>query len=129
MSKKLKPTQVNDYTGFPIPEHLLQVWIEGEQVRDSIKTICDLRGWLRGIEDGRIKSQIYAGFDPRNALVKLENIYQELMQLAPYAVCPMCQGQLQSQCACCKGKGYVGEFVWKTAIPAELKTLREKASK
>lgn len=74
--------------------------------------------------------------DPKFAFVNvsstmslLDNLYGELTQILPHAVCPYCQGQVKSHCTVCRKTGFLPKHVWDHAVPSDLKAVREKGIK
>jgi hypothetical protein len=61
----------------------------------------------------------------------VDQVYSELKQAVPFAICCYCQGRAETMthCTVCKGRGVLSEHTWKTAVPEELKAVREKGIK
>jgi hypothetical protein len=119
---------VYDATGYEIPDHKVEFYNQGREIgKDLLTRVSGLRGALRRGENEK---------DPRFAFVSisttvslLNNLYSEISQLAPYAVCPYCQGQVSDHCMTCRKTGFLPKHIWDRAVPEELKAVREKAVK
>ena len=116
-----------DKVGRVIPEKLLELWKREEEVRVHLAAISRIRGAIRKADEE--KDLLYREPNLSRIEAQLANAYSELKRAIPFAVCPGCQGQVADTCRLCKGRGFISEFTWDTAIPNETKDRIIKASK
>lgn len=117
-----------DRTGYEIPEHLTSFFKESTALgKELVLGASTIRGTIR---------KIMGTNDPKFAFVNvsstmslLDNLYGELTQILPHAVCPYCQGQVKSHCTVCRKTGFLPKHVWDHAVPSDLKAVREKGIK
>jgi len=121
-----KPVQHLDRTGYPIPEGILEDWRWCEAFQETLTYLSRIKvAAEKGIDDQ----------DPRyreitnTTVATLKNAYGDLKRALPYAVCPTCQGRTPKKCTLCKGRGFISEFLYSTAVPEQTKKLREAAKK
>lgn len=128
-SKSEPKPEVYDMTGWPVPEPLHKLFDRIEEVKGYLKQLAVMRGMLRRMQEN--KDELWSPINFSSLLLQIDNVYAEIKLAAPYAVCPSCQGrdQTRTHCATCKGRGAISEFLWKNAIPEELKAVRQKSCK
>ncbi len=123
--------EVLDETGYPVPKQLVELWNRREEFNAAKWGLADADGILERIEkDG--KDPLWAGVHIQEIRMIINNAMDQLKLSAPYATCPLCQGFPQVQpggiCRSCRGRGFVGRYVWNT-VPEELKKVREASCK
>lgn len=116
-----------DKTGFPIPDGIMEDWNRAEAVgRDIIRRMSEIKCQIeRAIDE---KDSIFAEVTNSTSTYAI-NIYGSLKLILPYCVCTSCQGNNPKKCTLCRGRGFFSEFLYKTAIPEEIKTIRSLAIK
>lgn len=113
-----------DKMGYRIPEEIIQDWDRSEQMGQELKARASF-----------IKCAIETGLeDPKDVIWReinnqvsatAKNLFSSVKLLLPYAICPSCEGRQRKKCTVCKQRGWVSEFLWKTAFPPEIRTMRE----
>jgi hypothetical protein len=68
-----------------------------------------------------VSDPLFAECDTQAVVAGLQTAYDQLKATIPAYVCPWCNGVLATDCRGCGGRGAIGEFRWKTAVPRELK--------
>lgn len=119
------PAAVVDGTDWPIPSQLIPLWRRGDEAQELLSAISKVRGALRKAQDD--KDKLFAEVSFSSALAHLDQAYTDIKTAKPFAVCPVCQGQLPDKCRLCHGRGLISEFRWNTAVPREDKEFRFKA--
>lgn len=124
-----KSEETLDKTRFPVPENLSTLFSRGQEVTQLLTQIATVRGALRRLQDQ--KDDLWKPVNFSAALIDLTHVYDEVKLAVPYAVCPYCQGrdETRSHCTACKGRGVMSEFTWSTAVPSDIKAVREKSCK
>lgn len=125
-----KPIQM-DFTGYPIPPELEELWNRGSEPEEIISSLTKVRLAIkRAAED---KDKLFAEVDAAGTVAALNEVISRLRRAVPFAVCTQCQGRLEVQprqkCTMCKGRGFISEFLYKTCVPEEIKKIRSKATK
>ena len=121
----VKEPPLHDATGHPVPPKLVKLWHEAEGVQPLLTSLSGIRSTLRNAQENKVI--IYARLNFSSIQSHLDMAYAELKDVKPHAVCTACQGLNPGNCRLCKGLGFFGEFVWKTAVPREDKEIRMKA--
>ena len=67
------------------------------------------------------KDKLWAEVSFKAVIAKLEDAKQQLEVLAPYALCPMCQGFQPDQCTACSGRGMMSKWRYDNVVPHEMK--------
>jgi predicted regulator of amino acid metabolism with ACT domain len=114
---------VVDEMGYPVPKPALEYWNRANEPKELLKQISKLKTAIEEIQAR--KDLLYAELSLGSFLIELSNLYHSLKQAVPYVVCTACQGQLPDTCTLCKGRGVISEFLWKHAIPIEIRKMRE----
>ncbi len=114
-----EPTVILDKVGVPIPPQVLPYFERSQEVQDGLTMISRLKGAMRKAMES--EDPLYAEVNFNRIEVNLRDAYETLALAMPYAVCPFCQGKLNSTCRACKRRGFVSEFLWKTVVPTEMK--------
>ena len=128
-TKPAPQKQLLDATGWPVPDELVKLFHRVDEVKEVLGRIAATRGLMRRVEETR--DILWQPVNKSTMNSDLDRIYHELKMALPYAVCPKCQGRdiNNKSCDACKGRGVISEFIYKTAIPEELKAVREKSCK
>lgn len=118
-----------DATGWPVPDNLEKLWDRIPEVKDKLMGLSALRGLLRRVKDNR--DVLWRSVNLDSVMMQVDQVYADIKEAIPFAVCPYCQGRAETltHCANCKQRGVVSEFLWKHAIPEELKAVRQKSVK
>lgn len=118
-----------DETGWPVPDNLEKLWDRIPEVKDKLLALSSLRGLLRRVKENR--DVLWRSVNLDSVMMQVDQVYADIKEAIPFAVCPYCQGRSEtaSHCANCKQRGVVSEFLWKHAIPEELKVVRQKSVK
>jgi len=114
-----------DGMGFPVPAQAHEIWSRRQYAEDLIEAVRKVRGTIERVSTGRDKLFVEVNF--RLLIPELKNSESHLETVAPFAVCPSCQGLVLSACGTCHGRGMVSEYYWKHMVPKALKEAREKA--
>lgn len=123
---KCEPEQVHDKTGFPIPVEVVDDWNRAESYAETLRSLSRIKVSLEeGLEN---RDVIFAEVN-NTTISTLKNAYGDLKRVLPYAVCTSCQGRQRSKCTFCKGRGWLSEFLYKTAVPEITRRIREKVKK
>lgn len=113
---------IGDGTGIEVPPEILDLWkrcmADGQEY---LSTTSCLRGSLK--KSQAEKDLMTVELDFTNDLAILNQLYIDLAQAKPYAVCPQCNGVKPKGCSVCSGRGFVSEFYWKNKVPKETKDL------
>jgi len=123
--------EVLDETGYPVPKQLVQIWNRKGEFRIPGNILNEADQYLEQIEkDG--KDPLWAGVHIQEIRMIINNAMDQLKLTAPYAVCTLCAGHPNVQpggiCRSCRGRGFIGRYVWNT-VPEELKKVREASCK
>ena len=120
------PDQVLDGTGWPIPTHLIPLWLRAHEVQEMLTTLSRVKGVLRRAQDDR--DVLYAEVNFSSALSQLDQAWYDLKTAKPFAVCPACQGQVPDKCTLCHGRGLISEHRWNACVTREDKEFRIRAN-
>lgn len=113
-----------DHTGYPIPDEIYPDWQRAEAYNETLRTISKIKIALEdALED---KDVVFAEVN-NTTVATLKSAYGDLKRVLPYVVCSTCQGRTRTTCNLCRGRGWLSEFLYKTAVPEATRTLREKA--
>ncbi len=123
--------EVLDDTGYPVPKQLVQIWNRGGEMEEPVRILREADKVLEEVEkDG--KDPLWAGVHIQEIRMIINNAMDQLKLSAPYAVCTLCAGHPNVQpggvCRGCRGRGFIGRYVWNT-VPEELKKVREASCK
>lgn len=118
-----------DETGWEIPDNLEKLWDRIPEVKEKLTNLSSLRGLLRRVKDNR--DVLWRSVNLDSVMMQVDQLFADIKEAIPYAVCPYCQGRAEtaSHCAECKQRGVVSKFFWEHAIPEELKAVRQKSVK
>ena len=118
------PSQVLDGTNWPIPTQLIPLWQRADEVQELLTILSRVKGVLRSAQDKG--DMLFAEVCFSSALSQLDQAWTDIKTAKPFAVCPVCQGQVPDQCTLCKGRGMLSEHRWNTCVPREDKMFRAK---
>jgi hypothetical protein len=121
------PEQVKDRTGRNIPKAILPIYEREHEVKSMMGAISNVRSALRKAQED--KDVMYVRTNFSSILAQLDNAYVELKTALPFVLCTACQGSGGEECGLCKGKGFISEFLWNTAVTKETKELLERVKK
>lgn len=114
-----------DKTGYPIPDAILDEWNRAETTgKDLLSRASFLKCSIENAFEE--KDVIFRGISQSTISYSI-NLWSNLKELIPHAVCTSCSGHNPKKCTLCGGRGFIGAFIYKTAIPEELKAIRSKA--
>lgn len=106
-----------DETGLPIPAPLLPLWEKRDASAALVTGIAYIR---KEIQKAQEKSDpLFVHVDFTNNLALLNQVYEDMKQAIPYAVCRKCNGtdaEITKECKTCKGSGFISEFIWKNVL-------------
>ena len=120
------PVPVVDATGWPIPTHLIPLWLRSGEVQEMLTTMSRVKGALRTAQENNDK--LFAEVNFSSALSQLDQAWTDIKTAKAFAVCPTCQGQLPDKCTLCKGRGLISEHRWNTCVTREDKEFRIRAN-
>ena len=119
-----KPAPAKDRFGVVIPD--IKSCREGlaraDEVAALMREVSALKGKILGLLDNE-KDPIYSVVDRSIVDADLTEVYGQLKNAKPYAVCPHCGGGdrgAMKRCTACSGNGWLSEFHYR-AVPRELK--------
>lgn len=115
-----------DKTGYPIPDSILADWQRAEGFRPTLNELQKIKLYVEKSLDA---SDLIFREIGKDTLIELQNAWNNLKSVLPYAVCPTCQGRNRDNCTACKGRGWVSEFGYKNWFPKKTIELRERAIK
>lgn len=118
-----------DETGWPVPDNLEILFDRIPEVKEKMTHLSALRGMLRRVKDNR--DVLWRSVNLDSVMMQVDQLFADIKEAIPYAVCPYCQGRAETltHCANCKQRGVVSKFIWEHAIPEELKAVRQKSVK
>lgn len=115
-----------DKTNIPIPAEIYPDWQRAEAYNESLRTISKIKTSLEtALEE---KDVLFAEVN-NTTVATLKNAYGDLKRVLPYAICSTCQGRNRTKCTLCRGRGWLSEFLYKTAVPESTRKIRERAAK
>lgn len=114
------PDRVKDLEGRYVPEDVLDLWNRRQEAQDILSAISRLKSAVEKAQESQDKLFSLVHFN--RVLILLKDLYSELLEARPHAVCPTCQG---GGCNTCKGSGLVSKMVWER-VPAN---YREEIAK
>lgn len=116
-----------DETGFKIPQPLNDTWRKRDEVVEIRRRAGIIESWLTEMQNG--KHPLLLTFNFSEWIATTQRLTQSLSKCIPFAVCPTCGGWNKSNCAHCKGVGFLSRIRWQTDVPEEIKIVRKKQSK
>jgi hypothetical protein len=123
-AKKDEPPALVDRFGVAIPD--IKSCREGlaraDEVAALMREVSALKGKILGLLDNE-KDPIYSVVDKSVVDAAFTNVYGQLKNAKPYAVCPHCGGGdrgAMKRCTACSGNGWLSEFGYRR-VPKELK--------
>lgn len=122
-----EPTIDLDRTGYPIPPKALETWKRAAEPETILFQISKARAAVRELQDH--KDPLYCEVNMNSVYADLCNAFSNFKLAIPHAVCPVCQGQAPDTCTLCSGRGMISKFRYETAVPQELKVMRDKSLK
>jgi hypothetical protein len=112
---------VKDATGGTIDdEEIISVFNRARELDELARKVTDIKAIItRGVEQ---KDELFAEFNLSQIQADLNNAHRAIRFAKPHAVCGYCKGEGRGKKTCkpCKGRGWVGEAVYK-ATPEEMK--------
>ena len=121
---KAKPDKVIelDKTGYAIPDSVLELWNRADAFRETINQLSKIKVLVEtGINE---QDEIFREITS-TTIATLKNAYGDLKRVLPHAVCTSCQGHGRKNCTLCRGRGFISEFLYSTAVPMQTKKIRE----
>ena len=114
-----------DGVGRIIPEDCLADWDR------AVKTASQLRSCASEIkvtvERGLADKDLIFSEITNPTIAEAASLAYTLSQIAPYAVCPCCQGKLKSKCQLCHKRGFISRYLWQSpAVSEETKRMIAK---
>jgi len=123
--------EVLDETGYPIPQQIVQIWNRKGEFRTPGNILNEADQYLEQVEKNG-QDPLWAGVHIQEIRMIIQNAMDQLKLGAPFAVCPLCQGHPNVQpggvCRGCRGRGFIGRYIWNT-IDENLKKVREASCK
>ena len=114
---KQAASRVKDKEGRYVPDELLSLWARRQKAQDILTAISRIKGILKKAQES--KDKLFRAVNFNSTLILCKNLYSEVQEARPYAVCPACQGLVG--CKWCCETGLVSESRWKR-IPGELRS-------
>lgn len=119
--KERQVGQMQDRTGYAIPDNIAVFWRHAEDQKDLLRSAQGIRARLKEAKNNQ--DPAYAELTA-NTLATLGNLIKDLKRLVPFAVCTTCEGLKPGACTFCMGKGWISEFLWDNAVPQDVKDIR-----
>jgi uncharacterized ParB-like nuclease family protein len=120
--------KVKDETGLEVPEELIAFWESAKfDINDLLSNISKVKNIVK--TESENNNVLFRGINWTDTISKLEQVYVDIKNVKPYAVCFDCNGIPGQGCRSCNGRGYISKFFYDNALPDEKKKLREKALK
>lgn len=123
--------EVLDETGYPIPQQIMQIWARKGEFMVPAKILGQAYEALDQVSKAG-NDPLWAGVHIQEICMIIQNAVNSIHLSAPYAVCPLCQGHPNVQpggvCRSCRGRGFVGRYIWNT-IDENLKKVRQLTCK
>jgi hypothetical protein len=117
--KEEEKPAVIDEKGRTVPTHLEKVFNGRPEIKEKIKVLSDMFKYIK--EEQLKENLLYVNCKLDQMKADLGNFRRNLRFTLPYAVCPMCGGDVNNQeCKTCDQHGFVNESVY-MAIPDEMK--------
>jgi rubrerythrin len=114
--------QVDDL-GYSVPKPALSYWSRRPEAKNVVAQIKAAKGQVKKLD---AQDPMWAEVNLNGVLSDLESAINRMRGAVPAYVCVYCQGVTPDGCTVCKGRGVVSEFMWKVAVPDELKQMRPK---
>lgn len=119
---------VLDEEGYPLSRLAVRYWERRDEIQKILSAISLLKGQL--MKWGESRDPMYYGISFNRALDGISDVYHNVANAKPYALCTECEGHPEVKaghhCAMCGGKGLISKFAWETLVPQEKKDLRTK---
>jgi hypothetical protein len=129
--KPKKLDEPKDGTGLIVPEEIRPMWERRHEADEVLALLASVR--TRMLAAHRSDDPLWFGFNHSSSFALSNQLYANLREVEPFAVCPACGGgpdmmpEKSAACGTCKGRGFVSEFFWNTCVPEEARALRVKA--
>jgi hypothetical protein len=126
-AKVFKPDDVmeKDKIGRDIPEAAMAVWRRKNELKPQIVPLRELHQWA---EDNKGTEDLLLRMIDFGKLVRdIEQVLFDINQAIPDVVCTQCQGQAETTCTFCKGRGMISMDKAKLT-PHKMKTIINKTA-
>jgi hypothetical protein len=123
-----EPPPAVDAFGREIPTEILPMWERAVEMAKELKNYAQQIKLAveRGLAD---RDPIFAEIT-NPTVSEAVSLRYTLGQIAPYVVCPQCQGKIPKSCQMCKRRGWVSKFYYDSpAVDSTLKSMLEKGKK
>ncbi len=97
---------------------LVALYLRREEVTRLMTAISRIKSEVKSAVEK--KDELWSGLPYSRFITDCDSVHRTLRFARPYALCPYCGGR-QKSCKACKGIGLVGEQMYGTYTPAELK--------
>lgn len=108
----------SDNTGTLLTDAARQFWNRIPEAKNVLAQISAARGQVKKCDPS---DPMWSEVNLNGVLSDLNGAYNRFAAAVPAHVCPYCKGVKPEKCKCCKGRGVISEYMWKTAIPEEIK--------
>ena len=124
--KPAKEKVPTDATGLEIPNEILPLWnrYATDELGEILAHVSTVRAALRRAQEQN--DPLFKEVDFIDDTAKLNQVYEDLKRIKPYAVCNICQGKKTGPCPPCKDRGFVSEHFWFNCVPEQVRELRKK---
>lgn len=114
-----EPKPVTDSKGKPVPEHLREVFERIPEIRELVTQLSDV---LKTATEAQAEDDLlFVNCKLQQLKTYISNARGVLRFTMPYAVCPMCCGDVNNDdCRTCDGRGFLNDTQYKI-VPAEFK--------
>lgn len=115
-----------DCIGREIPDEIVADWDRAATVANRLRSCAsEIKVTVeRGLAD---KDIIFAEIT-NPTIAEASGLHYTLSQIAPYAVCPQCQGRQKSNCQLCRRRGWISRYLYNSpAVSSETKSIIEKS--
>lgn len=126
---KAKGKSLVDETGFPIPEHLHEIW----ERRDTMRpTLLDLSNLRRKIEEGRKSLDPVIMKIDQSVIEDIKAAYHCISRGRFFCVCGTCNGWYEKVsdgvCKSCNSTGFMSKDQYDRLLPEQIKAIRERST-
>jgi hypothetical protein len=114
---------MKDKLGFEIPAHIEDLWTEADMVGRQL--VRELHAIKLQVEKAVKAHDLAFREINQSTVIELENALISLRTIAPYALCPMCEGDDRREtCKGCMQRGFMSKFRYDRCIPRSTKEPR-----
>lgn len=110
-----------DAIGRNVPPECVKLWERAHEAQAILSMLSDIRGTLRKAQSETDKLFVEVDFTAN--LAHLNQVYLDMEQAKPYALCPTCSGINFQGCLTCNERGFVSKFYYEHKVSQETKDI------